>query len=224
MRGAHEVSLARVGERGDDEAIFREKLRSRCPSVVHCKATGTMECFMRTFLIAAAAVAAVGMSSAAPANATHWACKGGHVACGDSAGKSASGKTGYRKSASNKTAKRSYKSASRKSYNGGGRKKHVTYSGGGGGGGMASYYWQPQRVASGGWFNPNALTAAHKTLPFGTKVRVTNRHNGRSVVVTINDRGPYVRGRVIDLSSRAAGVIGMKGSGVVPVSLAVVGR
>lgn len=179
---------------------------------------------MRTFLIAAAAVAAVGMSSAAPANAAHWACKGGHVACGDSSGKSASGKSGYRKSASRSTAKKSYRSASRTSYKGGSRKKHVTYSGGGGGGGMASYYWQPQRVASGGWFNPNALTAAHKTLPFGTKVRVTNRHNGRSVVVTINDRGPYVRGRVIDLSSRAAGVIGMKGSGVVPVSLAVVGR
>ncbi len=85
---------------------------------------------------------------------------------------------------------------------------------------MASYYWQPQRVASGGWFNPNAMTAAHKTLPFGTKVRVTNRHNGQSVVVTINDRGPFVAGRVIDLSSAAAGVIGMKGAGVVPVSIA----
>jgi rare lipoprotein A len=92
------------------------------------------------------------------------------------------------------------------------------------GGGMASYYWQPQRVASGGWFNPNAMTAAHKTLPFGTKVRVTHRGSGRSVTVTINDRGPYVRGRVIDLSSAAAGVIGMKGAGVVPVSLTVLGR
>jgi len=99
-------------------------------------------------------------------------------------------------------------------------------SGGGGGGGggsgqsgMASYYWQPQRVASGGWFNPNAMTAAHKTLPFGTKVRVTNQRNGQSVVVTINDRGPYIAGRVIDLSSAAAGVIGMKGAGVVPVSI-----
>lgn len=85
--------------------------------------------------------------------------------------------------------------------------------------GLASYYWQPQRVASGGWFNPNALTAAHKTLPFGTRVRVTNLHNGRSVVVRINDRGPYVRGRVIDLSRRAAQVVGMTGSGVVPVSI-----
>lgn len=90
--------------------------------------------------------------------------------------------------------------------------------------GIASYYWQPQRVASGGWFNPNAMTAAHKTLPFGTKVRVTNKNNGRSVVVTINDRGPYIAGRVIDLSSAAAGVVGMKGSGVAPVSVAVLGR
>lgn len=83
--------------------------------------------------------------------------------------------------------------------------------------GLASFYWQPQRVASGGWFNPNALTAAHKSLPFGTRVRVTNLRNGRSVVVRINDRGPYIRGRIIDLSRRAAGVIGMRRSGVVPV-------
>lgn len=83
--------------------------------------------------------------------------------------------------------------------------------------GLASYYWQPQRVASGGWFNPNALTAAHKTLPFGTRVRVTNLRNGRSVVVRINDRGPYIRGRIIDLSRRAATVVGMTQSGVVPV-------
>lgn len=90
--------------------------------------------------------------------------------------------------------------------------------------GQASYYWQPQRVASGGWFNPNAMTAAHKTLPFGTRVRVTNQRNGESVVVTINDRGPYVAGRIIDLSSAAAGAIGMKSSGVAPVKVAVLGR
>lgn len=90
--------------------------------------------------------------------------------------------------------------------------------------GQASYYWQPQKLASGGWFNPNAMTAAHKTLPFGTRVRVTNQRNGESVVVTINDRGPYIAGRIIDLSSAAAGVIGMKGAGVVPVKVAVLGR
>jgi rare lipoprotein A len=94
----------------------------------------------------------------------------------------------------------------------------------GGYSGKASYYWQPQRVASGGWFNPNAMTAAHKTLPFGTKVRVTNRNNGKSVVVTINDRGPYVAGRVIDLSRAAAQAISMTGSGVAPVNVAVLGK
>lgn len=90
--------------------------------------------------------------------------------------------------------------------------------------GIASFYWQPQRVASGGWFNPNAMTAAHKTLPFGTRVRVTHARNGRSVDVTINDRGPYVGGRIIDLSSAAAGAIGMKGSGIAQVKLEVLGR
>ncbi len=83
--------------------------------------------------------------------------------------------------------------------------------------GIASYYWQPQRVASGGWFNPNALTAAHKTLRFGTRVRVTNLRNGRSVIVRINDRGPYIKGRIIDLSRRAAGIVGMRKSGTAPV-------
>lgn len=87
--------------------------------------------------------------------------------------------------------------------------------------GVASYYWQPQRVASGGTFNPNALTAAHKTLPFGTRVRVTSLASGRSVDVVINDRGPFVRGRVIDLSRRAAQVIGMTGAGVASVRLEV---
>jgi rare lipoprotein A (peptidoglycan hydrolase) len=101
------------------------------------------------------------------------------------------------------------------------------FSFGGGGpttSGQASYYWQPQQLASGGTFNPNAMTAAHKTLPFGTKVRVTNERNGQSVVVTINDRGPYVAGRIIDLSAGAAGVIGMKQAGVVPVKVAVLGK
>jgi rare lipoprotein A len=98
----------------------------------------------------------------------------------------------------------------------------VTSSGGSSAGsGIASYYWQPQRVASGGMFNPNALTAAHKTLPFGTRVRVTSTSSGRSVDVVINDRGPFVKGRVIDLSRRAAQVIGMTGAGLASVSLQV---
>jgi rare lipoprotein A len=95
---------------------------------------------------------------------------------------------------------------------------------GGGSHGMASFYWQPQRVASGGWFNPSAMTAAHKTLPFGTRVRVTHIGNGRSVTVRINDRGPYVRGRIIDLSRAAAGVIGMTGQGVARIRMDVLGR
>jgi rare lipoprotein A len=90
--------------------------------------------------------------------------------------------------------------------------------------GLASFYWEPQRVAAGGWFNPNAMTAAHKTLPFGTKVRVTHLGNGKSVDVKINDRGPYVAGRIIDLSKAAAGVIGMQGQGVAKVKVTVLGR
>ena len=97
-------------------------------------------------------------------------------------------------------------------------------TGGGYQSGIASYYWQPQRVASGGWFNPNAMTAAHKTLPFGTRVRVTNLNNGSATTVTINDRGPYVAGRIIDLSSAAAGAVGMKGAGLARVKLDILGR
>jgi len=77
---------------------------------------------------------------------------------------------------------------------------------------VASYYGKElagRRTASGERFNPGAMTAAHRTLPFGTRVRVTNIHNGRSVIVRINDRGPFVKGRSIDLSSGAARAIGM---------------
>ena len=66
-------------------------------------------------------------------------------------------------------------------------------------------------TASGQRLNPRALTAAHRTLPFGTKVRVTNKRNGRSVVVTINDRGPFVKGRIIDLTPAAASALGFSG-------------
>ena len=90
--------------------------------------------------------------------------------------------------------------------------------------GIASYYWQPQPVASGGRFNPDAMTAAHKTLPFGTRVRVTHLGNGRTVEVVINDRGPYIAGRIIDLSRAAAGVIGMRGQGIARVRVDVIGR
>lgn len=75
--------------------------------------------------------------------------------------------------------------------------------------GGASWYNLPgNRTASGERMNPKAMTAAHRKFRFGTKVRVTNRRNGRSVIVRINDRGPFVRGRVIDLSKAAAGRLG----------------
>ena len=88
--------------------------------------------------------------------------------------------------------------------------------------GVASHYSKPQRLASGGHFNPSAMTAAHKTLPFGTRVRVTHTGNGRSVDVRINDRGPFVAGRIIDLSKAAAQVIGM--GGTARVKTTVLGR
>lgn len=81
----------------------------------------------------------------------------------------------------------------------------------------ASYYFEGQRTASGKAFNPKALTAAHRTLPFGSKVRVTNKVNGESTTVRINDRGPYTRGRCLDLSRSAMAAIGGTGFGVVPV-------
>jgi rare lipoprotein A len=96
--------------------------------------------------------------------------------------------------------------------------------GAGGLSGVASYYWQGQRVATGARFNPEGLTAAHRTLPFGTRVRVTHLGNGRSVNVVINDRGPFIAGRIIDLARGAARVIGMTGQGLARVSVQVLGR
>lgn len=87
--------------------------------------------------------------------------------------------------------------------------------------GMASWYAYGSRTASGARFNPNAMTAAHRTLPFGTRVLVHCRTTGRTVTVTINDRGPFVRGRVIDLSRQAALQLGIVGSGVGAVDLTV---
>jgi peptidoglycan lytic transglycosylase len=76
--------------------------------------------------------------------------------------------------------------------------------------GIASIY-SGRRTASGERMNPKALTAAHRKLPFGTRVLVTNKKNGQSVEVTINDRGPYIRGRIIDLSPAAARALGFSG-------------
>jgi rare lipoprotein A len=88
--------------------------------------------------------------------------------------------------------------------------------------GKASYYskkFNGRRTASGEKFRSSKRTAAHKTLPFGTKVKVTNLQNGKSVKVRINDRGPFVAGRVIDLSRKAARKIGMLEAGVANVKL-----
>ncbi len=88
--------------------------------------------------------------------------------------------------------------------------------------GLASWYGESQMTASGERFDKHALTAAHRTLPLGTMVRVTNTKNGRSVTVRINDRGPYGgRGRIIDLSEAAARLLDMIDAGVVPVTLEV---
>lgn len=86
--------------------------------------------------------------------------------------------------------------------------------------GKASYYGarhHGNKTASGERFDQNALTAAHRNLPFGSLVRVTNLRNDKSVVVRINDRGPYSKGRIIDLSHKAAAQIDMLRAGVVPV-------
>jgi len=88
--------------------------------------------------------------------------------------------------------------------------------------GLASFYWQEQRTASGERFDKMAMTAAHRTLPFNTQVRVTHLGNGRSIVVRINDRGPFKAGRVIDLSYAAAGAIGMHGQGLARVKVEVI--
>jgi rare lipoprotein A len=88
--------------------------------------------------------------------------------------------------------------------------------------GGASWYALHSRTASGERMNPSTLTAAHRSLRFGTKLKVTNRHNGRSVVVRINDRGPFIRGRVLDLSRAAANQIGMVHSGTAKVCYQII--
>jgi rare lipoprotein A len=175
------------------------------------------------------ALMAAFLATGPAAAAAKWTCEGPEYVCGD-APKAVTSSEGS--DASERKAKRAAKPAKVRSQDNvddaprakRSRSARNTDTGGGDYSGQASYYWQPQKLASGGWFNPNAMTAAHKTLPFGTRVRVTNQRNGQSVDVVINDRGPYIAGRIIDLSSAAAGAINMKGSGVVPVSVRVLGR
>ncbi|WP_203998908.1 septal ring lytic transglycosylase RlpA family protein [Micromonospora lutea] len=87
----------------------------------------------------------------------------------------------------------------------------------------ASFYWQGQMTANGETFNPEGMTAAHKTLPFDTKVRVTNPANGKSVTVRINDRGPFIEGRCLDLARAAFGEIASLDLGHIEVRYEVLG-
>jgi len=90
--------------------------------------------------------------------------------------------------------------------------------------GIASWYgprFHGRRAASGEIFDQNAMTAAHLRLPFGTEVKVTNVSNGKSTVVRINDRGPYVRGRILDLSRAAAAELGMVSRGIARITLEI---
>jgi rare lipoprotein A len=90
--------------------------------------------------------------------------------------------------------------------------------------GLASYYhgkWIGRKTANGEIYRRHDVTAAHRSLPFGTRVKVTNPRNGKSVIVRINNRGPYIKGRVIDLSIAAAEKIGMVKAGVIPVKVEI---
>ena len=91
--------------------------------------------------------------------------------------------------------------------------------------GQGSYYadkFAGRATSSGAPYRPGRLTAAHNTLPFGTRIKVTNVRNGRSVKVVVTDRGPHVKGRIVDVSKRAARKLGLLEAGVVPVQLKVV--
>ena len=87
--------------------------------------------------------------------------------------------------------------------------------------GRASWYSLTSKTASGERCDPSAMTAAHRSLPFGTKVKVENLRNGRSIIVRINDRGPFVSGRVIDLTRAAARRLGFVERGVAPVRITI---
>lgn len=90
--------------------------------------------------------------------------------------------------------------------------------------GKASFYWQCLKTASGERFYPEGLTAAHRRFPLQSWIRVTNLRNGKSVIVRVNDRGPYIRGRIVDLSRGAARQVDMIEQGVVPVKVELLRR
>jgi rare lipoprotein A len=179
---------------------------------------------MRNIALAGLAALTLGLVQAQPAAA--WNCSGPEVACSSAGTAKKATKAKYSKAAKHNRVARAGKTqrhASQKSRKYASRK--ATYSGsyGGGSTGIASYYSSGTRTASGARFNPGGMTAAHRTLPFGTRVLVTSAATGRSVTVTINDRGPFVKGRIIDLSRGAAQALGITGSGLARVSVSVVG-
>jgi rare lipoprotein A len=88
--------------------------------------------------------------------------------------------------------------------------------------GLASFYQHGSRTANGEKFDPRKLTAAHRTLPFGTRLKVTDLSTGRSVTVRVNDRGPFIPGRIVDVSHSAAASLGMTGRGLAKVKLDIV--
>lgn len=89
--------------------------------------------------------------------------------------------------------------------------------------GSASWYAIRNTTASGEMMDPGAMTAAHRTLPFGTIVKVINQNNGRELTLRINDRGPFIRGRIIDVSREAANQLGFRNAGHAPICLQIVG-
>jgi rare lipoprotein A len=189
---------------------------------------------MRYFALMGLAALTLGLVDARPASAA-WQCMGPQFACGSSASAKKISKQAYagssKKYASQKSRKYATRQGARKQYADGSKATRrsrvssaVSSSYGGGSTGIASYYSSGTRTASGARFNPGGMTAAHRSLPFGTRVLVTHVATGRSVTVTINDRGPFIKGRIIDLSRGAASALGITGSGLARVSVSVVGR
>jgi len=189
---------------------------------------------MRNIALMGLAALTLGLVDARPASAA-WECMGPAFACGSHASAKKISKQAYagqsKKYASQKSRKYANRQKARTNYADGSkavRKARASsvasssYSGGSSG--IASYYSSGTRTASGARFNPGGMTAAHRTLPFGTRVLVTHAATGRSVTVTINDRGPFIKGRIIDLSRGAASALGITGAGLARVSVSVIGR
>lgn len=178
-----------------------------------------------TFVSASGANAANAWNCTAPANVCAKRMKAAHAKPAKHhhahQAKSSKSKHYAKSSKSKHHAKTSHKKSHKVAH----KKALKAASYGGGQSGVASWYggkFHGRKTASGELYNQNALTAAHRSLPFGTRVRVTNTNNGNAVVVRINDRGPFVGGRVIDLSRAAASSIGINGLG--HVKIAVLGR